>query len=190
MLNVMRDNLRHLKPILWIVAASLVLYLGSFFSCGDEPAGADGPWAALVNGAPISRNAFIATARQRDQSYREMFGAQYEQFKPQLQIGRQSIEFLINRRIILNEAETLGIGATAAEIQQRILEEPSLRGPDGQFVGRDQYVRVLERSWDGGVAGFEQAEHGALTVSTQAGEAAAKSPPFAARSRRSPVATS
>jgi peptidyl-prolyl cis-trans isomerase D len=156
MLNVMRDNLRHLKPILWIVAISLVAYLGAYFSCGDEPVGADGPWAALVNGTPISRNAFIATARQRDQSYREMFGAQYEQFKPQLQIGRQSIEFLINRQIILNEAEALGIGATPEEIQQRILEEPSLRGPDGQFVGRDQYVRVLERSWDGGVAGFEQ----------------------------------
>ena len=156
MLNVMRDNLRHLKPILWIVAISMVAYLGAYYSCGDEPAGADGPWAALVNGAPISRNAFVATARQRDQSYREMFGAQYEQFKPQLQIGRQSIEFLINRQIILNEAEKLGIGATPAEIQQRILEEPSLRGPDGQFVGRDHYVKVLERSWDGGVAGFEQ----------------------------------
>jgi len=156
MLNVMRDNLRHLKPILWIVAISMVAYLGAYYSCGDEPAGADGPWAARVNGAPISLSALRATVNQREQSYRELFGAQYEQFKPQLQIGRQSIEFLINRRIIVSEAETLGIGATPTEIQQRILEEPSLRGPDGQFVGRDQYVRVLERSWNGGVAGFEQ----------------------------------
>ena len=156
MLNVMRDNLRHLKPILWIVAISMVAYLGAYYSCGDEPAGADGPWAARVNGALISLSALRTTVNQREQSYRELFGAQYEQFKPQLQIGRQSIEFLITRRIILSEAETLGIGATPTEIQQRILEEPSLRGPDGQFVGRDQYVRVLERSWNGGVAGFEQ----------------------------------
>jgi peptidyl-prolyl cis-trans isomerase D len=156
MLNVMRDNLRHLKPILWVVAISLVAYLGAYFSCGQEPGGADAPWAARVDGTPISRNAFLSTARQRDQSYRELFGAQYEQFKPQLQIGRQSIEFLINRRIILLEAEKLGIGATDAEIQRRILEEPSLQGPDGQFIGKDQYVRAVERSWTGGVAAFEQ----------------------------------
>ena len=157
MLNVMRDNLRHLKPILWIVAASLVAYLGAYFSCDvGSPAGVNAPWAARVDGIEISRQDFQRAALRQNQFYRDTFGAQYDQFRSQFPVGPQSIRYLIDRQIILLEAEKLGIGASDAEIQQSILSDPSLIGPDGKFIGTDRYVRIVDNRWSGGVAAYER----------------------------------
>ena len=49
MLNVMRENLRHLKWILWLTALAMVAYLGAYFSC-DSGAGVAGNWAVRIDG--------------------------------------------------------------------------------------------------------------------------------------------
>ena len=48
MLNVMRENLRHLKWVLIVVAAAMVLSLGYYFT--DNTNLGQGAWAARVNG--------------------------------------------------------------------------------------------------------------------------------------------
>ena len=55
MLNVMRENLRHLKWLLWLVAASMTFYLGAFFF-SDDRGGSRDDWVARVNGTEISAN--------------------------------------------------------------------------------------------------------------------------------------
>jgi hypothetical protein len=63
MLDVMRENIRHLKPILWIVLISMVAYLGAYFSCDDSARTSGEPWAARVDGTEISVSALQNTAR-------------------------------------------------------------------------------------------------------------------------------
>ena len=50
MLNVLRDNLKHLKWLLWVVAASMTLYLGAYFFRDSGRGGTTADWAAKVDG--------------------------------------------------------------------------------------------------------------------------------------------
>ena len=157
MLNVMRENLRSLRWVLWLVAASMVLYLGAFFSCDDTPPGvAAGDWAALVNGSPISINRFRRTAQTLDQQYRSTFGEQYESLRPSLRIGSRAINGLIVNELIHHDAERMGLTVGAAELAEAIRNDPQLQ-ENGVFVGQEVYKDVLQRNYPGGVAAFEQA---------------------------------
>ena len=83
MLNVLRDSFKQgpwLKGILIAVAASLVLYLGSFF-VGDQGGSAQNNWVARFDGAEVSERSFREAARNLDQNYRDLLGANFEQFR-------------------------------------------------------------------------------------------------------------
>jgi peptidyl-prolyl cis-trans isomerase D len=150
MLNVMRDNLKHLKWVLWLVAISMVAYLGAFFSCDDLSGGA-GPssWAASVNGSKISADRFRATARNLDSYYRQLFDTNYEQLKPQLQIGTQAVQSLIEQEVILQDGRRLGLKATAEEVAENIRNDPNFQDPTGQFIGKERYVQLVRRAFGG-----------------------------------------
>jgi peptidyl-prolyl cis-trans isomerase D len=157
MLNVMRDNLRSLRWVLWLVAASMVLYLGAFFSCDDQPPGvAAGNWAALVSGSPISADRFRQTARTLDQQYRSTFGEQYESLRPSLRIGSQAINGLIVNELIHRDADRMGLTVGPEELAETIRNTAELQ-ENGVFVGQAIYKDVLQRNYPGGVAAFEQA---------------------------------
>ena len=153
MLNVMRENLRHLKWILVVVAISLTLYLGAFFS-GDSRR-ATGNWAARVGGEEVSIQAFLWQAEQIDQNYRQLLGDQYEQLKPSLALGSRSIETLIVEEMIRQESERLGFSASEEEIRDAIVNDPSLQDADGNFIGGDRLKQYLQRRYPGGAAAFE-----------------------------------
>jgi len=157
MLNVMRDNLRSLKWVLWLVAASMVFYLGAFFSCEDQPPGvAAGNWAALVDGSPISVDRFRQTAQSLDQQYRSTFGEQYDSLRPSLRIGSQAINGLIVNELIYRDADRMGLTVGAEELAEMIRTNPQLQN-DGVFIGLETYEDVLQRNFPGGVTAFEQA---------------------------------
>ncbi len=157
MLNVMRDNLRSLRWVLWLVAASMVLYLGAFFSCDDQlPGVAAGNWAALVSGSPISADRFRQTARVLDQQYRSTFGEQYESLRPSLRIGSQAINGLIVNELIHRDAERMGLTVGPDELAETIRNTAELQ-ENGVWVGLEVYKDVLQRNYPGGVAAFEQA---------------------------------
>ncbi len=157
MLNVMRENLRHLKWVLWIVAISMVLYLGAYFSCERRAAGGlDADWVARVDGNPIPRDRFLQLARRLDSQYRQLLGDQYERFRPQLQLGQQTIATLVDQMLMRVEAERLGLAVTPQELSRKIVEDPYLQGPDGKFIGKERYTQFIERNYRGGVAAFER----------------------------------
>jgi len=155
MLNVMRDNLRHLKWVLAVVAASLLLYLGAFFDPRSYSS-ATGDWAAKVDGKAISTQEFMAVARRQDEYYRRLLSGQYEQMKKGLQLGSQAIQGLIDKRIVLADASKLGLSATKDEISRAILEDPSFKDASGNFVGKDRYTEFIGANFDGGVEAFER----------------------------------
>jgi peptidyl-prolyl cis-trans isomerase D len=156
MLNVMRENLRSLRWVLWAVAASMVLYLGAFFSCDDGgPAGVAGDWAARIDGAPISAERFRQAARGLDQQYRNAFGEQYESLRPSLRIGSQVVNTLIVDELVHRDAQRMGLTVGPEELAQSIRNDPQLQ-QDGVFVGREIYEQVLKQQYPGGVAAFER----------------------------------
>lgn len=153
MLNAMRENLRHLKWILWAVAISLTLYLGAFFS-GDVRQGG-GNWAARVNGEEISVQAFRKEAEQMDARYKQLLGDQYQQLKSSFALGSQTIESLIVREIVRQEAEKLGFTASEEEVRDHILKDPALQDANGNFVGGERLKRWLQRTYRGGPEAYE-----------------------------------
>lgn len=165
MLNVFRENLRHLKWVLWLVAISMVAYLGAYF-IGDRGAPADSPeaWAVKVGEHTVSTQEFLDEARRRDDFYRRLLGAQYDQMKGSLRLGSQVAESLVDRQIMLVEAKALGLTAGKEELSKRILEDPSFKDASGSFIGRDRYVELLNANWNGGVAGYEAALTEELTI--------------------------
>lgn len=157
MLNVLRDNFKarpYLKGLLLIVAISFVGYLGSMFECGGgAPAGED--WAARVNGRVIPTSAFINAARSIDQNYREMLGEGYERFREQLRIGDMAMQTLVEREIVLQDAERLGLAVSNQDIADRIRSDPNLQDSGGQFIGAERYRQAIGR-FPGGVAAYEK----------------------------------
>jgi peptidyl-prolyl cis-trans isomerase D len=162
MLNVFRENLRHLKWVLWLVAISMVLYLGYYFIDDDTTMPTEG-WAAKVGDRVVSADEFLRAARRQDDFYRRLLGPQYEQLKPQIRLGDQVIQSLIDRRIALEEAAKLGLDATKEEIARRITDDPTFRDAAGNFVGKERYLEIVRNFW-GNETSYEQAVAEDLTV--------------------------
>ena len=156
MLNHMRNNLKHLKWVLVIVALALLGYLGSYFDPRVKHGMAASDWAARVDGHPISTQEFLQIARTQDEYYRRLLGTQYEQMKKNLHLGSQTIQTLIDRHIVLGEARALGLRATKEEISKQIIESPSFKDASGNFVGKDRYADFISQSYEGGVEAYEK----------------------------------
>ena len=156
MLNVMRDNLRHLKWVLVIVAVAMLGYLGSYFDPRVKRTGPASDWAARVDGQTITTQEFIEVARSQDDYYRKLLGAQYEPMKKTLKLGSQTIQSLVDRQLVLREARALGLVPTKEAISKAILDNPSFKDPSGNFVGKDRYADYIGQTYDGGVEAYER----------------------------------
>jgi len=162
MLNVMRQNLKSLKWVLWVVAIAMTLYLGKFFlDSGRRDAG---NWVARVNGAEIGRREFLSTARSIDANYRRILGENYEQFRQSLQIGTQAVRQLVQRKLILADARRLGLSAGEAELQDRILSDPSFKDPNGAFIGVERYEILVNNQIPGGISAYEKSLRDELLI--------------------------
>lgn len=159
MLNVMRDNLKHLKWVLWLVAFAMVMYLGSYFF-DSKNGGPSGSWVARVNGEEIGAGEFLRAARREDDQWRRRLGAQYDTFRKQLRIGSQVADRLVSTRIMLAEARALGLDVSKAELAETIQKQFS--DATGRFVGKEQYLLILQQNDYGGAADFESQLHDEL----------------------------
>ncbi len=156
MLNVMRDNLRHLKWVLVVVAVAMLGYLGTYFDPRVKRGGTSSDWAARVDGEAISTQDFLTLARTQDDYYRRILGQQYEPMKKSLKLGSQAIQNLVNRQLILADAHALGLTATKEAISKAILDDPNFKDPSGNFVGKERYTDFIGQNFDGGVEAFER----------------------------------
>jgi len=154
MLNVMRENLRSLKWVLWLVAGSLTLYMGSYFTCGGQAGVDGGQWVALVNGEPIPAWRFLRFAQDLDGRYRQIYGESYDQQKAQFQIGTQAMRNLLEREVIVQDAQRMGLAVSQDEIAQRIKDNPSFQDAEGKYVGREWLEDALKRNYPGGAEGY------------------------------------
>jgi len=155
MLNTMRENLRHLKWVLWIVAISMVLSMGYYFARRD-PGGPGAGWAARVNGAEVGEREFLRAARNFDLYYRQLFGDNYADLRSQLRIGSIAMQALIEERLVLQDAGRLGLKSSKAQVAEAIRNDPRFHDENGQFVDIKLYKDAVTRA-EGSVAAFEEA---------------------------------
>lgn len=157
MLNVLRKSFKeqpYLKWLLIIVAASFILYLGSFFT-GSDAADNEG-WAARVNDEEISTRELQDTARRMDEYYRRLLGSSFEQHREQLQIKSMALQSLVEERMMLQDARRLGLYVSKTDIADYIRADPNLKDESGQFIGLDRYREVVGRGYAGGIPAYEQ----------------------------------
>lgn len=144
MLKVFRDNLKHLSWILWAVIGLFVLLAFSDFGGLGSQTGAANSVAARVGKRTVTVEDFQREYRQLDNMYRQLYGGQFTpELAQQMRLPMQALERAVTGQILLAEAERLGIDVTDAEVRERILEEPVFRNPQGQFVGQEEYTKIL-----------------------------------------------
>ncbi|MCZ6669582.1 MAG: peptidylprolyl isomerase [Acidobacteria bacterium] len=144
MLNVFRQNLRHLKWVLYLVAISFVVTL--FWQGGTTQSGAgQQSWAARVDGRSIPNRRVQTRATNLDSLYRQTYGAeQYALLRDGIDLIGLALDYLIDEEILIGEANRLGIRVSDQEVQERIRNFQGLQ-EGGQFIGKERYLEMVRQ---------------------------------------------
>src|SRR5262245_46336152 len=89
------------------------------------------------------------SAREFQAAYRNYLNQMRSQLSPEMlkafRFDRQILDALITRHVTLEEARRLGLSVSAAEIEQKILENPVFR-EGGNFIGLTRYQTILQQN--------------------------------------------
>jgi peptidyl-prolyl cis-trans isomerase D len=143
-LRLFREWMKYLKWILWLIVAAFIFAL--FFDFGSiQQFGRNTSQVAVsVGDQEITYDEFRRQHSQLDSRYRQMFGERYtDEVAKQFNLPQQAIDQLISRRILLMEAERIGLKATDAEVQDAILSIPTFKDANGKFIGREAVLNIL-----------------------------------------------
>ncbi|MCL1926854.1 MAG: SurA N-terminal domain-containing protein [Syntrophorhabdaceae bacterium] len=141
MLNVLRRNAGS-----WFIKAILSFIALTFIIWGVGNYGTKDPYVAAVIGKEsISMAEFAEAAETLEKSYKEAYG---QMFTPEvaqaLGLKKQAINMLIRQKIMLAEAEKMGIRATNDEVQQEIASMPDFQ-VNGKFHS-EMYRQLLAQN--------------------------------------------
>lgn len=155
MLQVLRDNLKYLSWVLWLVIAVFILFTFVDFGSAVPGASPTSDAAVTVGDHEISYGDFERAYRQTEDTYRQLYGDQFSgETARQLGLPMQVLNGLVAEKILLSEADRMGLMVTDAELRDKILRFPAFQSSDGGFIGADEYNQVLRQ---GGLTtdGFE-----------------------------------
>jgi len=146
MLKTMRRNVKSLKFILWILVAVFVVAIFAIWGgAGRLGESNRADTLATVGGARISSDEFYQALRQRLEAIRKQLGGNELNagLIQQLGVPQQTLEQLVQQRLLLEIASDMGLRASDAEVRAKIVSFPGLQ-VDGRFVGFQNYKRALE----------------------------------------------
>jgi peptidyl-prolyl cis-trans isomerase D len=145
MLKVFRDNLRKLAWILWAVIGVFVLLVFTEFRMLRGAASSPESTAATVGDHVISFREFQNQYRSMEDRMRAAYGDAYTaELSRQMGVPLQAMNTLISQKLLLDEAERLGLEPTDAELRRAILEVPVFQDDRGNFIGYEEYRKVLQ----------------------------------------------
>lgn len=141
MLNVFRKHATS-----WLIKVALFLIVIVFiFWGGYSYTSRDASRLARVNDNYITMAEFDKSYNQLLEMYRRQFGNNFsEDMIRQLHLKEQALNMMIDRYLIGEAAQNLGLAASAHEVQQQILNYPVFQ-KNGAF-DKDRYVRVLQQN--------------------------------------------
>lgn len=145
-LKWLRDQIKFLAPVLWIIVAAFIITI--FFDFGTvDLRQSSGQVAATVGSERITLGEFQSEYRALESRYQQTFGQQWTpEMARQLNIPKQALDQLIDRRILLMEAESIGLMATDEEVRDLIVTFPAFQDEDGNFAGREAVQNVLRNA--------------------------------------------
>lgn len=144
MLKVFRDNLRYLSWVLWLVIIVFVLFVFVDFGATVPGGSVATDTAATVGGMKVTYADYERSFRQAEAFYQQLYGEQFNRdMARQMGLPQQVLESLVADRILMSEAERMGLLVTDTEVRESILEITAFQDTDGKFIGEDQYRQVL-----------------------------------------------
>ena len=146
MIEAMRKNLKSLQIFLWLV---IVAFIGTIFFVWGQGgrqgrAGVDNA-AAWVNGSPISLASYEQEYRNIYDMYRQLYGDKLtKDVAKNLQLEQVAINQVIQRTLLVTEAQRYGLRVSDAELVKAVREIPQFQR-DNQF-DPVTYKAVLARA--------------------------------------------
>jgi peptidyl-prolyl cis-trans isomerase D len=143
-LKWLRDNLKHLKFVLWGVVIVFVLLVFVDWGAGRGGGPRDTTnFAVRVGGSGLTEGEFLRRLSVKDEQYRRAFGDQWDQFRTQLDLPSQVINEYVNMELLAQEAKRVGLVVSDEELRAEILTDFEV---DGTYVGNDRYEAIVRRS--------------------------------------------
>lgn len=149
MLKTFRENFKQLKWILWLVIAVFVIFVFVDWGMGSARGGGEADVAVKAGSFRVTTGEFEREYRNTEERYRQMMGGK---LSPEIAriLPDQVMNGLIDRRIMQQEADRLGISVTDGELTARILSMKDSQGRpifvrDGVFVGERLYRSALSQ---------------------------------------------
>ncbi len=145
MLRSVRKNIKSLSITLWLVIASFIatIFLVWGMQSAGPGSGSDTAVAAIVNGERIPRLEFQRAYFRQRETLRQLYGDQWnEDLARTLNIRQQVLDSLITARLLLQEAERVGIAVSREELAAAVMENP-LFAVEGKF-SPERYRRLME----------------------------------------------
>lgn len=144
MLKTMRQNVKSLKPVLWLVVATFIVAIFAIWGGGTGGSGAGrADTLVRIGGERISADEYFQALRSRLEAIERQFGDLNANLIQQLGVPQQTLEQLVSQKMLAGIAADMGLRASDAELRDRIKSYPAFQ-QDGQFVGFEDYKRVLD----------------------------------------------
>lgn len=141
MLESMRNQAQSwiAKVILGGIALSFALW-----GVGDYFMGSQVETVAEVDGKPITDSIFYQSYERELNNYRAMLGKQFsKELVEQLGLKEQVIQTLVNRKLMLNEADRMGLSAPEAALTASVQANPAFQSANGFDANR---YRIITRN--------------------------------------------
>lgn len=155
MLDSIRSRKTLIKVVLWtVVIVFIAFYAGNFASVNRHDPSSS---MAAVGDEKIGIAEFQHTVDAIRRQQEEMYKAQGGELSPQILafFRQQAIQSLVDRKLLLREAKKSGITTTDEEVQNEILQYEFLKR-NGQFVGMQEYERIIDTAFRMSVDQFEK----------------------------------
>ena len=138
MLESMRNQAQSwiAKVILGGIALSFALW-----GVGDYFMGSQVQTVAEVDGKPITDSVFYQSYERELNNYRAMLGKQFsKELVEQLGLKEQVIQTLVNRKLMLDEADRMGLAAPAAALTASVQANPAFQSANGFDANRYKII--------------------------------------------------
>ena len=144
MLKTMRQNVKSLKPILWLVVVTFIVAIFAIWGGGTGGSGAGrADTLVRIGGERISADEYFQALRSRLEAIERQFGDLNANLIQQLGVPQQTLEQLVSQKMLADIAADMGLRASDAEVRERIKSYPAFQ-QDGRFIGFEEYKRVLD----------------------------------------------
>lgn len=144
MLKSMRRNVKSLKPILWLIVATFIVAIFAIWGgAGRLGESNRSDTLANVGSERISSDEYFQALRSRLEAMQKQFGDLNANLIQQLGVPQQTLEQIVQQRLLLQIASDMGLRATDKEVRAKIVAYPAFQR-DGQFIGFEEYKRLLD----------------------------------------------